>query len=347
LGKKNIQVLIHVISCFAFLTLPLVFVPGYRSTPLEVLQNPFTQKDILINFLMILFFYLNFYLLIPKLYFNKKYIYYGLSVLASFVVIIVVSHYFFPEPPRPAPPPGFPDRPFGPRPGPRSWFLFEAGHSLLKLAVLFFLSLLLRITSQWKQAEKEKTDTELSYLKAQINPHFLFNTLNSLYSLALEKSDKTPAAIVKLSSMMRYVITDAHADYVPLSQELEYVRSYIDLQKLRFDTTIMVDYEEQGDTNGKHIAPLILIPFIENAFKYGVNAEEKSLIRINVLVSIQSMKLEIYNRKTSRPMLDEPQNGLGIETTRNRLNLLYPGKHELTIVDGQEDFLVTLLLNLK
>ena len=131
---------------------------------------------------------------------------------------------------------------------------------------------MLKINSRLKLAEKEKVNAELSYLKAQINPHFLFNTLNSIYSLAIEKSDYTATAVVKLSSMMRYVITDASHKFVPLEKEINYISNYIELQKLRIDSSIKLMYTVTGDISDKKIAPLVLISFIENAFKYGVNA---------------------------------------------------------------------------
>ena len=148
-------------------------------------------------------------------------------------------------------------------------------------ALFVFLSL--RINKQLKQTEEDKLNTELSYLKAQINPHFLFNTLNSIYSLAItENADQTSSAIVKLSGMMRYVISEANKDFVSLEKEVNYVKDYIEMQKLRLGNTVKIDPSVSGHYFIKKIAPLMLISFIENAFKHGVNAEAHSVILIEL-----------------------------------------------------------------
>ncbi|HRD40256.1 MAG TPA: sensor histidine kinase, partial [Bacteroidia bacterium] len=183
---------------------------------------------------------------------------------------------------------------------------------------------------------------ELSYLKAQINPHFLFNTLNSIYSLAIQKSDETANAVVKLSGMMRYVLTESQNEFVSLQKELDYINNYIELQKTRLDSTIKLHYTITGTTTGKAIAPLILIPFIENAFKYGVNAEENSEITIEISVNEAAINLFVKNNKVSIRPDPENRSGLGIENTKSRLLLLYPGKHYLNIDDNSASFSVSL-----
>lgn len=212
------------------------------------------------------------------------------------------------------------------------------------MAIAF--SFLLRIHFRWKKAEQEKTDTELSYLKAQINPHFLFNTLNSIYSLAITKSNNTPDAIVKLSGLMRYVITDASHDFVPLEKEINYITDYIELQKIRLDDTVAVKYEIKGNVKGKQIAPLILIAFIENAFKHGVNPEEESAIDISVTIEGDSLLLAVRNNKVTHLQDGEVVNGMGIENATSRLQLLYPAKHTLEIQNQSTFFKVELTIDL-
>lgn len=225
--------------------------------------------------------------------------------------------------------------------------MFKPGNVFLLFLIVFFLSLMLRISGRWKQTEKEKMGAELAYLRAQINPHFLFNTLNSIYSLAIVKSDYTASAIVKLSAMMRYVINEAHQDFVSLEKEISYIRSYIELQQIRFGDSIKISFEVRGQTQGKSIAPLILISFVENAFKHGVNAEENSDIRILVDISDLTLRLEVSNNKVFVQSTDETKSGLGIENTRSRLQLLYPSAHTLSIHDNEKDFKVILELKLK
>lgn len=233
--------------------------------------------------------------------------------------------------------------------GPPMGFSFwgRINHNFFLFFAVFFFSLLLRIALQWRQAQKEKSDAELSYLKAQINPHFLFNTLNSIYSLAIDKSDNTAPAVAKLSGMMRYVISDATKEFVPLEKEIAYIKSYIELQRVRFGESIHLFFEISGNPAGKQIAPLILIPFIENAFKYGVNAEEDSMIRIHIFIEENKLNMEVQNNKVNVQMAHEDKTGTGIANTQSRLRLLYPARHLLKIADNEKEFSVSLTLILQ
>ena len=246
------------------------------------------------------------------------------------------------------PDPAYPN-PSNPRPShrPRTPNLFRdlAQHLFLFLFALF-LALLLKIRNRLKQTEAEKLHAELAYLKAQVNPHFLFNTLNSIYSLALEKSDRTPDAIVKLSSLMRYVLLEASREKVPLEQELTYLSDYIQLQQTRFEGSSLVSFSISGQPEGKSIAPLLLIPFIENAFKHGVNPEEPSAILIRIDIVDDQLILLVTNKKLASPQPTPIPSGLGIQNTRLRLQLLYPARFTLNIDDGTKDFSVSLTLKL-
>ena len=239
-------------------------------------------------------------------------------------------------------PPPYP--PNGPQLHP-PFFLDLNRHIFVFLVVVFF-ALLLQIRERWERTEEEKVHAELSYLRAQINPHFLFNTLNSIYSLALEKSDKTPDAIVQLSNMMRYVLHETGKDLVPLEKEISYIRNYIELQENRFGNSIHLSVSISGNLDEKKIAPLILIPFIENAFKHGVNAEEDSDIRIHIEIREKDLQLEVANNKVTIETISAHQSGLGLNNTRQRLRLLYPTRHNLEIKDDKQHFSVFLTLNL-
>jgi len=198
-----------------------------------------------------------------------------------------------------------------------------------------------------RDLENQRLTAELSFLKSQINPHFLFNTLNSIYSMALEKSDNTAEAVVKLSAMMRYVLNDADKALVSLEQELNYISSYIELQSIRFGDALPLQYNVIGSLEGKKIAPLILIPFIENAFKHGVNAEADSEIKIEIVVNGNELNMMVVNNKVPLQIPDEHKTGVGIENVKNRLKLLYAGRHVLTITDTDEAFFVALKLKLE
>lgn len=342
-GKSG-QVWIHVISCIIFLALPFFFSPDGPDNPRAFFSNPESHREILRYSLLTIFFYLNYYLLIPRFYFPHKYFLYGVIVLACFFITMMLPGLFF-QPMHDMHPP-MPEWSKFRRPPPGHRMFFNVRQHIFLFLASFFFSLLLKIRGRLQQAEEEKLETELSYLKAQVNPHFLFNTLNSIYSLAVTKSDDTATAVVKLSGMMRYMLVDAANDTVPLEKELAYIRDYISLQELRFGDDVPVQFSINGDSTGKKIAPLILISFVENAFKYGVNAEEEMYIRIDVNITGDALTMEVFNKKVKVQAPDKNA-GVGIKNAENRLNLLYPARHSLTIKDNKKDFQVLLTLTLK
>jgi hypothetical protein len=361
MNRKTQQTLLHIIGCIVFLSLPMLVSPESLSLH-SYLTNPPTQRDIIAYMLVLGVFYSNFYLLIPRLYFRRKYVPFILTNILAFILIIEIPNFFihlpdrrppfpternsFNQQPQPGPTYPIPPNPW-PSHRPRTPNLFRdlAQHLFLFLFALF-LALLLKIRNRLKQTEAEKLHAELAYLKAQINPHFLFNTLNSIYSLALEKSDRTPDAIVKLSSLMRYVLLEASREKVPLEQELTYLSDYIQLQQTRFEGSSFVDFSISGQPEGKNIAPLLLIPFIENAFKHGVNPEEPSAILIRIDIVDDQLILLVTNKKLASPQPTPIPSGLGIQNTRLRLQLLYPARFTLNIDDGTKDFSVSLTLKL-
>ncbi|RZJ27942.1 MAG: sensor histidine kinase [Flavobacterium sp.] len=347
--KRTIPpILIHILLSLAFLSLPYLFAPDGFSGLTRLGNNPHERTNFLSYLFMLLFFYANYYYLIPKLYLEGKYILYVTSLAGSFLLLIGAIVLVDRGDLLSSPPPHSSGS-HGPGPGgsnPKPPFGFELSHALFLYLVGIFVSLYLQIKNRWRQTEQEKLSTELSYLKAQINPHFLFNTLNSIYSLAIEKSDKTADAVVKLSSLMRYVIRDAGSHEVPLAKEVAYISDYIALQQLRLDDTVQIEYAVSGFFNGKQIAPLILISFIENAFKYGVNPEEKSIIHITISLNEKTLRLYVFNKKVRLYHNDEASGGIGIENTKARLKLVYPNQHALTINDDSTGFAVDLTLNL-
>lgn len=371
------QFLIHLSGCILFLMLPLLFAPDAPES-FNIFKSHPTQRNLIAYILMIAFFYFNYFVLIPKLYFTRLYNRFFLATFICFVIVATLPPVIFPEKRPSAPPPvgrmrsqemqppsdqpggmlltpakkdpppppqeGFRDQP-PPNQKPYTFFSLVniAQHLFIFLAVAFF-SLVLRISNRWKQTEKEKINAELLYLRGQVNPHFLFNTLNNIYSLALEKSDNTATAVVKLSGMMRYVLNETHQDFVSLEKEITYISSYIELQQMRFGNSISLSYRIAGDTTGKKIAPLILIAFIENAFKHGINAEEDSSIRISIDILPNELNLLVRNNKVRIETPIEERGGLGIENTKNRLKLLYPSRHTLKIQENDKNFTVSLNL---
>lgn len=347
--NRATQTAIHIAGCVLFLALPFLFSPDRSLGFFSVIRNPGYFSDLTRYIFLIFFFYLNYYFLIPRFYFSEKYVQYFLIVILCFIVISAIPQLFFRPPTELRPPPGFfPGREPFPRrkmPGGGGWGMLR--QNIFLFLAIFFFSLLLRISNRWRAVEKEKTSSELSYLKAQINPHFLFNTLNSIYALAIEKSDDTATAIVKLSAMMRYVLADAGNDYVPLEKEISYINDYVELQELRFGKAVPLELSVTGSATGLKIAPLLLITFVENAFKYGLNAEEDASIRIAIDIDEATLRMQVYNRivKVQQGMADG--HGVGISNTKSRLDLLYPSQHELHIKNTGKDFTVSLTLNLQ
>lgn len=340
-------IIIHVIGCLVFLSLPVIFSPDLSST-FEFIKVGGFQRDFLFSLLLVVFFYISYFYLIPKFYFEKKhFLFYALALL-GFVLVFMLPlilihnhHHPHPHPHLMHPPEGF-------RPPPENFLMREFRARFFQFLIVFVFSLIIRINNRWKQSEREKLNAELSYLKAQINPHFLFNTLNSIYSLAIQNSESTADAVVKLSGMMRYVLSESHNDFVALELEIEYIRNYIDLQRIRFGNSIQLDFEVLGGVKNKEITPLVLIPFVENAFKHGVNAEENSAIKIKLDITETKLFLSVDNNKVQHVRhINEKSSGLGIENTRNRLLFLYPSKHALIIKDLKDSFSVSLELDLK
>ncbi len=169
---------------------------------------------------------------------------------------------------------------------------------------------------------KEKVETELNFLKSQINPHFLFNTLNNIYALARKKSDETPEVVLKLSKLLRFVLYEAEAKLIPISREIEFLHDYIDLQKIRFGDRLDLTFKHQIDNAHQEISPLILIPFVENAFKHGASqSTEKSYIHIDLKVREKILKLKVENSLETNS--DIESEGIGLKNLRRQLELTY------------------------
>lgn len=200
-----------------------------------------------------------------------------------------------------------------------------------------------------RELENRQLISELRFLKAQINPHFLFNTLNNLYYLAVNQSDQTPEIIAKLSGMMRYMIHESNVEKVPLSKEVEYMENYLDLEKLRLNEEVPITFEVEGDVAGARITPLILITFLENAFKHGIgNSGGDSWITVSLAVSNGILNYRVANSllQQSEKTVREAS-GLGLTNVQRRLELSYPGKYSLDVTQDGERYRVHLKIDLQ
>ncbi|QJX49281.1 histidine kinase [Hymenobacter taeanensis] len=328
----------------------------------------FVQTSML--FMLALVFYLNVGWAVPRLLYGRRVVPY-LAFLVAAVLSILVVHWVLEEnsysqpqqeqqgsePPQPGqhgsdfrphgPPPNNFEREFGPR-RPMRQHRFGLFNPAIFITTLLALGLGTSVAAvqrgqreaEMRQAlEQEKLTTELSWLKAQINPHFFFNTLNNIYALTLIDGDRAREALHRLSRMMRYVLYETQTGTAPLSQELLFVRDYIDLMQLRLTNNVHVEYHTPEPLHEAPIAPMILLTFVENAFKHGVSTVSPSSIRIHIRQpDAQTLVATIYNTLfEERPTPLDENHGIGLVNTKRRLELLYPGRHCLTVTERTPD----------
>lgn len=351
--KKKLTVYtLHFCLCFAFISLPYVFSSTGGLLRFPNFDNGHDRTYFAIYFALLGFFYLNYFFLIPKFYFHKQRTIYFIIIVSSLVFFLWISNLFD----RPLdeifgqaiPPDDFRNRPnfppsegFG-QPDPISKPK-QFGHTILVFLIGVVSSLFFSINKQLQQTEREKVNAELLLLKAQINPHFLFNTLNSIYSLSIRNDPKTSDSIVQLSELMRYIMNNANDHKINLDSEIKYINNYIALQKSRLEDTVDVNYLVKGNPIGKQITPLILISFIENAFKHGVNPEENSEIDIMIEIEANVLSLMVYNKKVHSV---QTESGIGMKNTLERLEHIYPQNHQIDIVENDESYSVNLKMTL-
>jgi len=333
-----IKVTIHIIAWGILLILPIYSISNieryFAREPIHYMAS---------CVLLIPFYYCNYFLFIPKFLSQKKVLAYIGIIILSLLVYIYIPEFIrelFPN-----------NITRGPGDINRVLERLRLTTLVLFLIVLVIsisiniLSALYETQRLKRNIENEKNKAELLFLKSQINPHFLFNTLNSIYYMTLKKSDDAPKAVIKLSDIMRYILTEASADFVPIQQEIDYIEKYIDLQKLRISDNTKVDYKFEGEINELQIAPLVIIPFVENAFKYGVSSHSESSIHIKIEVLHNTLHLRVIN--TIITQVDEIEGTeIGLNNIKKRLDLIYPDQHELTIESDSDIFEVSLQINL-
>ena len=193
-------------------------------------------------------------------------------------------------------------------------------------------------------------ETELQSLKNQINPHFLFNTLNNLYALTLKKSDQAPEVVLKLSDMMRYMLYECNEKEVLMEKEFHYIQNYIELEKIRYSANTDIELNVDESLMEKRIAPLLLIPFVENSFKHGSQSSlEKAYIHINAKLNDDTMIFSVVNSKPQvipGQIHPKKQGGVGLTNVYKRLELIYPNRHNLQIDDMPDSYSIKLIIHL-
>lgn len=356
-GNK-IKILLHILVWAILLGIPLYFFQRWD------VGKDFIWIYYLGNVFNAIIFYSNYLILVPRFFFKRpKYKYY-LSTFILLACLYFVSdqtnEFVFKHVPgrdnteeiqkqnvqqnEPGPPNH--GEHLG-RPPFREMHLFNYMGSAL---FLIFLSIGMRVLERHsqteklqKELEKEKLNSELAFLKNQISPHFFFNTLNNIYSLISINAEDSQKAVLKLSKLMRYLLYDSEHGDTKLSNEIDFMTNYIDLMKLRMNSKISLNVSFPEKYEDINIPPLIFIPFIENAFKHGISYREKSFIDISMTTDENSVFFRCLNSKVKTREENEPgHSGIGMDNVTKRLNLLFPGKHELKINESDKEFEVLL-----
>jgi len=336
--KKNI-ILIHFFFWFYIINQGLF--PLYIGQLDEsFLANNRYFKDVIVSAILNMISFYLVYFSFPRLMKFRRKIFAvltGLIIVALILAFRVPAEYYF-------------WKFFGNLPGKEMIFKTAFVWNNLRLVIITGIyAILIHFMINWFESQKLRDELinqqqagELALFRSQVNPHFLFNTLNNIYSLVYRKSDEAPAAVMKLSSIMRYMLYDSSAEKVPLEKEIEYLKSFIELQNLRVKHPDFVSLQIEGDMEGHSIAPMLLISFVENAFKHGSrNHRPGIIIHLSALNERVNFKVVNYLKKGSLTD-DELESGIDLANIKRRLELIYPDKHKLLIGEEAETFSINL-----
>jgi two-component system LytT family sensor kinase len=296
----------------------------------------------------ILLTYINLYVLMPLYYYNQKYVHYFMALVVLLVSVGFVERFvtyilWIPW-----------DRLHDPAmyktENKNFWQPLCIVQDIVEAYPLVAVTTLFKLMrnsyqseKRLREIEKEKFSAELGLLKAQINPHFFFNTLNSLYALNLKGSEQASKVVLRLSELMHYMLYETSANKVPLKNDIKHLENYISIEQMRFADRLDLSFQYSGDIDGKMIAPLLLLPFVENAFKHGIE-DNAGWITIDLKVSGNKLFLKVEN--SCSPPLKVKSKGLGLSNVKRRLELTYPDQYELRINQNNETFDVELKLDL-
>lgn len=292
--------------------------------------------------LLIIIAYLNLQYFLPRYLLRKRYLAYFTAIILSVIGYLTVQSLF-----------DF--YLYGYVVGPiRNSSLIES-LSYNFFSTLWYLGLMLalKLSMDWygqqltiQKITVEKLNAQVNFLRAQINPHFLFNILNNLYALTLKKSEHAPDVVLKLSEMMEYMLYDSTGEKVPLEKEISYLNSYMELERLRFSGEAAIDLSINAELNGCEIAPLLLLPLVENAFKHGLGKQTKGgWLKVTINLEQSTLEVIIENTK-STSNVKNGKGGIGLDNLRKRLDLLYPGRYTLQLEDKTNTFWVKLVIDL-
>jgi len=339
------EVWIHIIVWVCFFSLPV----GVSFSEIGKLDPNFLPRAVLNPLVLV---YVNYLILVPKLLLKKKlWLYIFVSVVMIIGFNIIMTEFFYPAPfermleltkKMPLEERGT-MRPFRHMPYAMS-FIFSLAFFLLG-GVLALVKDFYRRDKLNREIKVQSKETELQFLRAQLNPHFLFNSLNSIYSLVRNKSQEAPEAVITLSELMRYMLYEAKEEMVPLSKEIHYIKNFMELQRFRLQDSSGLHLKVVGEYQDKKIPPLLLIPFVENAFKYGTDFNGKTDVSIKMEIFDGDFFFEVKN-KIGNYRKDKINSGIGLHNIENRLRLIFPDNHVLRINKDNGVYAVQLELNL-
>ncbi len=337
-SKPWVKILLHVIFWLVLFSLPSLLRPSRGSNTAPAEPSGFLYSY-LVNFTTcILLFYINAYILVPKYFLQHKYRQY-IFLLVPLLLILFIIHtasYLLLVPERSFKISGFVFFYFFPSLffviSSTAWTMFRDKLSTDRLS---------------KEKETENLKTELAFLRSQVSPHFMFNVLNNMVALARKKSDLLEPSLIKLSSLLRYMLYETDEDKVLLEKEIDYLQSYIDLQHQRFGNKVKVIVCMSDFDASYFIEPMLLIPFVENAFKHGTGLPQPSEINIELKAHDNLLQFVVSNSYQHNSFeIKDKTSGIGLQNVKRRLNLLYPNRHDLQIDDKDNRYVVSLKLNL-
>jgi hypothetical protein len=346
MSKTGKRILIHFSFWVLYTAWQLLQYSWDNSDAIHLEYSPDVWIDLIMSIILV---YVNLYILLPKFFYPKKYLQYGLILFGCLLCGGIYSrfagwYYLIPWM----------------KAHDHAMYLAEPKHFYIPVRIArntlgylpvvgltFFLKLMEDAYGKERRLralEEEKHQAELSLLKAQVHPHFFFNTLNSLYALTMVKSDKGPEVVLQLSALMHYVLYEANAPLVSLETEVAHLRNYIEIEQLRFGDRLDLRCDTPPDLSGRMVVPLLLLPFIENAFKHSLSREtEKAAIHIDIRLQHDALCMKVSN--SYHPVRDSQKlPGIGLANVRKRLELSYPGQYQLDIHPGNDIFEVNLKL---
>lgn len=352
--NKAVRITLELGLWILFCSIPVLFMPkhfGHRPESQDVFSY-FISFFILKNIKFVFLFYVNYKWLIPRFLSQKKYLQYSLTLAACFLLVIAwpwIIHLLQPHegPPPHWPPPHMHPHPEpGPHPHHRPMFKPDVGMHFFMSIIVLLVPLLMYSFNNWIKSVSEKNQMELRFLKSQINHHFLFNSLNTIYALSESGSPETSKAIFSLSTMMRYLLSDSQSDKVTLTKELELISHYIELQRLRLPSNMILHFQVKGEVPPYSISPMILMTFIENCFKHGIHTNKPGEINIDIHLLNNKIILDTKNEIHATNQSLDAIEGIGVENAKRRLAHDYPNKYQLQLKEEAPYFYLHLEIDL-